>query len=115
MVLVVALVEELGPLPTVVAVVPYIELEPRSHTEPRWCLRFLSFDMREFYRARDENGAPRISLDPASYKLLERNSFSSLRKRMRSGDRPGLQNRWVAGDPVTDGFDPHSLPPFIYN
>ena len=32
---------------------------------------------------------------------------------MRSGDRPGLQNRRVAGNPVTDGFDPHSLPPNI--
>ena len=31
---------------------------------------------------------------------------------MRSGDRPGLQNRRVAGNPVTGGFDPHSLPPF---
>ena len=30
---------------------------------------------------------------------------------MRSGDRPGLQNRRVAGIPVTGGFDPHSLPP----
>ena len=30
---------------------------------------------------------------------------------MRSGDRPGLQNRRVAGNPVTGGFDPHSLPP----
>src|SRR5207244_1986677 len=33
------------------------------------------------------------------------------RKRMRSGDRPGLQNRRVAGHPVTGGFDSHSLPP----
>ena len=32
-------------------------------------------------------------------------------KRMRSGDRPGLQNRRAAGHPVTGGFDPHSLPP----
>jgi hypothetical protein len=32
---------------------------------------------------------------------------------MRSGDRPGLQNRRVAGTPVTGGFDPHSLPPFF--
>ena len=24
-----------------------------------------------------------------------------------------LQNRRVAGNPVTDGFDPHSLPPFF--
>jgi hypothetical protein len=31
---------------------------------------------------------------------------------MRSGDRPGLQNRRVAGNPVIGGFDPHSLPPF---
>ena len=30
---------------------------------------------------------------------------------MRSGDRPGLQNRRAAGHPVTGGFDPHSLPP----
>ncbi len=30
---------------------------------------------------------------------------------MRSGDRPGLQNRRAAGFPVTGGFDPHSLPP----
>jgi hypothetical protein len=34
---------------------------------------------------------------------------------MRSGDRPGLQNRRVAGNPVTDGFDPHTLPPFIFS
>jgi hypothetical protein len=34
-------------------------------------------------------------------------------KRMRSGDRPGLQNRRVAGNPVTGGFDPHSLPPAL--
>jgi len=33
---------------------------------------------------------------------------------MRSGDRPGLQNRRVAGNPVTGGFDPHSLPP-VFN
>src|SRR5690348_2176309 len=32
---------------------------------------------------------------------------------MRSGDRPGLQNRRVASDGVTDGFDSHSLPPFF--
>src|SRR5271169_5830560 len=41
--------------------------------------------------------------------------FLALRKRMRSGDRPGLQNRRVAGNPVTGGFDPHSLPPFVFN
>ncbi len=35
------------------------------------------------------------------------------RKRMRSGDRPGLQNRRAAGNPVTGGFDPHSLPPIF--
>ena len=35
------------------------------------------------------------------------------RKRMRSGDRPGLQNRRAAGFPVAGGFDPHSLPPFL--
>jgi|1185.fasta_scaffold12304_3 hypothetical protein len=34
---------------------------------------------------------------------------------MRSGDRPGLQNRRVAGNPVTGGFDSHSLPPFAFN
>jgi hypothetical protein len=34
---------------------------------------------------------------------------------MRSGDRPGLQNRRAAGHPVTGGFDPHSLPPFFNN
>ena len=34
---------------------------------------------------------------------------------MRSGDRPGLQNRRVAGNPVTGGFDPHSLPPIFNN
>ena len=32
---------------------------------------------------------------------------------MRSGDRPGLQNRRAAGNPVTGGFDPHSLPPIF--
>jgi hypothetical protein len=32
---------------------------------------------------------------------------------MRSGDRPGLQNRRAAGNPVTGGFDSHSLPPFF--
>ena len=35
-------------------------------------------------------------------------------KRMRSGDRPGLQNRRAAGQPVTGGFDPHSLPPIYF-
>src|SRR5271166_2594421 len=30
---------------------------------------------------------------------------------MRSGDRPGLQNRRTAGLPVVGGFDSHSLPP----
>ncbi len=30
---------------------------------------------------------------------------------MRSGDRPGLQNRRVASSGVIDGFDSHSLPP----
>jgi hypothetical protein len=34
---------------------------------------------------------------------------------MRSGDRPGLQNRRAAGNPVAGGFDPHSLPPFQLN
>jgi hypothetical protein len=33
---------------------------------------------------------------------------------MRSGDRPGLQNRRAAGFPVAGGFDPHSLPPFVW-
>jgi hypothetical protein len=32
---------------------------------------------------------------------------------MRSGDRPGLQNRRAAGNPVAGGFDPHSLPPLF--
>ncbi len=32
---------------------------------------------------------------------------------MRSGDRPGLQNRRVAPSGVAGGFDPHSLPPFF--
>src|SRR5947208_13870520 len=39
--------------------------------------------------------------------------WSCVRKRMRSGDRPGLQNRRVAGHPVTGGFDSHSLPPLL--
>jgi hypothetical protein len=30
---------------------------------------------------------------------------------MRSGDRPGLQNRRAASFGVVDGFDSHSLPP----
>jgi hypothetical protein len=34
---------------------------------------------------------------------------------MRSGDRPGLQNRRAAGHPVAGGFDSHSLPPFVFN
>jgi hypothetical protein len=34
---------------------------------------------------------------------------------MRSGDRPGLQNRRVASSGVTGGFDPHSLPPFVFS
>ena len=42
-------------------------------------------------------------------------TLSCARKRMRSGDRPGLQNRRVAGHPVTGGFDPHSLPPMHFN
>jgi len=41
-----------------------------------------------------------------------RAGWRQLRKRMRSGDRPGLQNRRAAGFPVAGGFDPHSLPPF---
>jgi hypothetical protein len=32
---------------------------------------------------------------------------------MRSGDRPGLQNRRVASSGVTGGFDSHSLPPVV--
>jgi hypothetical protein len=43
------------------------------------------------------------------------NIEAATRKRMRSGDRPGLQNRRVAGFPVTGGFDSHSLPPFVLN
>jgi hypothetical protein len=34
-----------------------------------------------------------------------------IRKRMGSGDSPGLQNRRAAGSPVAGGFDSHSLPP----
>jgi len=34
---------------------------------------------------------------------------------MHSGECPGLQNRRAAGNPVTGGFDPHSLPPFSNN
>jgi hypothetical protein len=34
---------------------------------------------------------------------------------MRSGDRPGLQNRRTASFGVVDGFDSHSLPPFVFN
>ena len=33
------------------------------------------------------------------------------RKRTRSGDRPGLQNRRAAGFPVAGAFDSHTLPP----
>jgi hypothetical protein len=36
---------------------------------------------------------------------------ASTRKRMWSGDHPGLQNRRAAGFPVAGGFDSHSLPP----
>jgi hypothetical protein len=32
---------------------------------------------------------------------------------MRSGDRPGLQNRRAAGLPVAGAFDSHTLPPLI--
>jgi hypothetical protein len=46
--------------------------------------------------------------------VMESSSLQSITwERMRSGDRPGLQNRRAAGYPVTGGFDPHSLPPFI--
>jgi hypothetical protein len=34
---------------------------------------------------------------------------------MRSGDRPGLQNRRAASSDVAGGFDPHSLPPNCFN
>jgi hypothetical protein len=34
---------------------------------------------------------------------------------MGSGDPPGLQNRRVAGFPVTGVFDSHTLPPFAFN
>ena len=47
------------------------------------------------------------------YTFLRRNTESTGWKRMRSGDRPGLQNRRAAGNPVAGGFDPHSLPPFF--
>src|SRR6266852_9647090 len=36
-------------------------------------------------------------------------------KRMRSGDRPGLQNRRAASFGVAGGFDSHSLPPVFNN
>ena len=36
-------------------------------------------------------------------------------KRRCPGGCPGFQNRRVAGFPVTGGFDPHSLPPFVLN
>jgi len=51
--------------------------------------------------------------DKDGYAVMD---FVTMRwKRMRSGDRPGLQNRRVAGTPVTGGFDPHSLPPIVFN
>ncbi len=36
-------------------------------------------------------------------------------KRMRSGDRPGLQNRRAASFGFAGGFDSHSLPPVCNN
>ena len=33
---------------------------------------------------------------------------------MRSGDRPGLQNRRSLSRDSDDGFDSHSLPPFVF-
>jgi hypothetical protein len=36
-------------------------------------------------------------------------------KRMRSGDRPGLQNRRSSSFGGDGGFDSHSLPPFFNN
>ena len=40
-------------------------------------------------------------------------NYNCLWKRMRSGDRPGLQNRRAASFGVAGGFDSHSLPPFV--
>ena len=36
------------------------------------------------------------------------------RKRMGSGDPPGLQNRRTAGFPVVGAFDSHTLPPLPF-
>ena len=55
----------------------------------------------------------RVSKDTSANLLT--NTESIRWKRLRSGDRPGLQNRREAGNPVTDGFDSHSLPPFVHN
>jgi len=38
-----------------------------------------------------------------------------VRKRMGSGDPPGLQNRRAAGFPVAGAFDSHTLPPKCNN
>jgi hypothetical protein len=53
--------------------------------------------------------------DRAPAEVVRTNLQRLFRKRMRSGDRPGLQNRRAAGHPVAGGFDPHSLPPFFNN
>src|ERR1700683_3350653 len=59
---------------------------------------------------------------PTRRKLQRRRSkqrsfweVSDSRKRMRSGDRPGLQNRRAAGFSAAGGFHPPSLPPFFNN
>jgi hypothetical protein len=43
------------------------------------------------------------------------NIEAASRKRMRSGDRPGLQNRRSSSFGGDGGFDSHSLPPFFNN
>ena len=39
--------------------------------------------------------------------------MNTIRKRMGSGDPPGLQNRRAAGLPVAGAFDSHTLPPMF--
>ena len=57
----------------------------------------------------------RVRLDSVRANPFPRKAELFPGKRMRSGDRPGLQNRRTAGNPVIDGFDSHSLPPFVFN
>ena len=78
-----------------------------------WSL--MSLARRNFHTSKTAKGKPADDNARGTRRARARVSVcrESAWKRMRSGDRPGLQNRRTAGNPVVGGFDPHSLPPSL--